>query len=449
VPRPRRKEVEGKPLADLHELAAGLDVQRYRLLRREQLIAAISGEEAPPPPSREAAPSPAEPHAVDEEPAVDEAPAVDEQAAGEIPLEELEGELRSGVLDLVGDGYGFVRVEGLGRSDADPYVSRTLVRRFGLRRGDEVGGLVSQRDRRPRMVSIETVQGRPASEQREEPPPLDEEPAQRPSRPLLTQPSGAAARMIEIVAPLGKGQRALISGPPGSGATTLLRELADELSRAGVSPEVTLIDVRPEEVPEWERTGLSVAAAPAGSSPREQIALAELALEQAKRAAERGEDAVLVLDSLSRLARAYGLARGNSDDAGAMGPAAVESVKRWFAAARDAPRGSLTVIAASRVESDSAFETLVHESLEDSASVVVRLDAELAARGMYPAIDASRSRTLGEEALVDSERRRILESMRGVMRSLDPAESWEFLAEKAREPRWGDPAELPGSEPGA
>jgi transcription termination factor Rho len=106
------------------------------------------------------------------------------------------------------------------------------------------------------------------------------------------------------------------------------------------------------------------------------------------------------------------------------------------------------VIAACRVESESAFEALVHESLEDSASVVVRLDSELAARGLHPAIDASRSRTLGEEALVDSERRRTLESMRGVMRSLDPTESWEFLAEKAREPRWGDAAELPDGAPG-
>jgi transcription termination factor Rho len=298
------------------------------------------------------------------------------------------------------------------------------------------------------MVSIETVQGRPASESREEPPPLDDEPARRPSRPLVSQPGGAATRMIEIVAPLGKGQRALICGPPGSGATTLLRELAGELSRAGIRPSVTLIDVRPEEVPEWQDTGLQVAAAPAGSSPREQVALAELALEQAKRTAERGEDAVLVLDSLSRLARAYALARGSSDDAAGMGPAAVESVKRWFASARDGERGSLTVIAASRVESESAFEALLHESLEDSASVVVRLDSELAARGLHPAIDASRSRTVGEAALVDSERRRTLESMRGVMRSLDPVESWEFLAEKAREPRWGDPAELPDGAPG-
>ena len=120
-------------------------------------------------------------------------------------------------------------------------------------------------------------------------------------------------------------------------------------------------------------------------------------------------------------------------------------MKRWFAAARDAQRGSLTLIAASRVDSGSQFEALVHESLEDSASVVVRLDSELAARGMHPAIDAARSRTLGEEALVDDELRRTLESMRSVMRSLDSGEAWEFLAEKAGEPRWGDTPAFPGS----
>ena len=160
---------------------------------------------------------------------------------------------------------------------------------------------------------------------------------------------------------------------------------------------------------------MEVAAADAGSSPREQVALAELALERAKRIAERGEDVVLVLDSISRLTRAYGLARGaGTGEAHAVGPVAVESVKRWFAAARDAGDGSLTIIAAARVESESAFETLVHEALEDSAGSVVRLSPELAAKGMRPAIDPARSRTLGEEALIDDERRRTLENMRGV-----------------------------------
>jgi transcription termination factor Rho len=254
---------------------------------------------------------------------------------------------------------------------------------------------------------------------------FDEIPAQRPSRRL--EIGGApAARMVGIVAPLGYGQRALIAGPPGSGATALLREVGRGIAGTGARVQAVLVDVRPEEVPEW--AGVDVAAAHASSSPREQVALAERVLDEAKQAAARGEDAVVLLDSLTRLGRAYALSEQGR-------AAAVEATKRWFAAARDAGpgRGSLTLIAIARVEDDSSFDALVHDALADSANMVVRLDAALAARGHHPAIDASRSRTLGEEALLDPERRRLLENMRGVARSLDPEEAWRFLAERARE----------------
>jgi transcription termination factor Rho len=255
---------------------------------------------------------------------------------------------------------------------------------------------------------------------------FDELPVERPGRPLDLG-DGLAAGMVQIVAPLGRGQRALIAGPAGSGATTLLQEVGRGLLSEGVRVHAVLVDVRPEEVPEWD-TRVEVAAADAGSSPRDQVALAERVLEEAKRAAARGEDAVLLLDSLSRLARAYGFALGAR-------PEAVEAAKRWFTAARDGGpgRGSLTLIATARVDNESPFDALVHDALEDSANMVVRLSADLAARGKYPAIDAERSRTLGEETLLGEERRRTLENMRGVARSLDPVEAWDFLAERARE----------------
>jgi transcription termination factor Rho len=232
--------------------------------------------------------------------------------------------------------------------------------------------------------------------------------------------------MVALVAPLGHGQRALIAGPPGSGSTFLLRELGRALAQEGAQVAAVLVDVRPEEVPEWE-DGLEIAAADTGTSPREQVALAEDMLSRAKDAATRGEDTVLLLDSLSRLARAYGLTGDRVE--------AVEATKRWFAAARDAGEGagSLTLIAAARVETESSLEALVHETLADSANMVVRLDAELADRGRHPAIDVTRSRTLGEEALLSEDRRHTLENMRGVARSLDKVEAWEFLEERARE----------------
>ena len=452
------EEVEGRPLADLHALAAQAGIPRYRLMRKEQLVSALTGGPVPTPEpavARHVEPVPAEAREQEtedlleeravaeeiEEPEPEKEPEPEEEPEPEPEPEEaepegedLEGELRSGVLDLVADGYGFLRVSGLLRSSEDPYVSRELVRRHGLRRGERVAGIVSSgpHERRPRLSNVETIEGRPAAGPREAPVALEDLPAQRPTRPLGLGDSDAA-RMLELVAPLGYGQRALVSGPPGSGATALLRQIAEGIARGGTRVMVALVDVRPEEVGEWPE-GLDVVAADAVTSPREQVALAELALERAKRIAERGEDVVLVLDSISRLTRAYALARGaGTGEPRAVGPAAVESVKRWFAAARDAGDGSLTIIAAARVESESSFETLVHEALEDSAGTVVRLSPELAAKGMRPAIDPARSRTLGEEALIGEERRRELENMRGVARSLDPAEAWEFLGERARE----------------
>ena len=439
------EEVEGRSLADLHALAAQAGVPRYRLLRKEQLVAALTGGEVATPEPAPAVAVLEEQETVDfveERAAPEEAdryrPAPEEEdeeeAAEAAEAERLDGELRSGVLDLVADGYGFVRVSGLLRSPDDPYVSRSLVHRHGLRRGDQVAGIVDggSRDGRPRLVSVETIEGRAAAEPRAVPPALDELPARRPSS-LLRLGDAEAIKMLELVAPLARGGRVLVCGPPASGATALLRQIAAGLAGTGAHVMVALVDVRPEEVPEWP-AGVEVAAADAATSPREQVALAELALERAKRIAERGEDVVLVLDSISRLTRAYALARGaGAGETPAIGPAAVESVKRWFATARDAGAGSLTIIAAARVESESPFETLVHEALEDSAATIVRLSPEVAAAGLHPAIDPSRSRTRGEEALIDAERRHSLENMRGVARSLAPAEAWAFLAERARE----------------
>ena len=346
------EELQGKPLADLHLLAAEHGIPRFRMLRREQLVAALGGEEvaAPAPPAPVERPArPARPRQPERRPRRRERPDQDE-----VSLEDLE---------------------------------------------------------------------RPVERSRSS---FEDLPVQRPSRPLELG-DALGARMVQVVAPAGCGQRAMIAGPAGSGATTLLQEFAAGLSGAGPRVQVVLVDVRPEEVPEWEGRA-DVAAADASSSPREQVALAEDALEDAKRAAAGGADAVVLLDSLSRLARAYALTLGSQSDA-------LEAAKRWFSAARDGGpgRGSLTVIATARLETGSSLDTLVQEALEDSANMVVRLNPALAARGKYPAIDPARSRTLGEDVLLDAEHRRALENMRGVARSLDPEEAWDFLAERARE----------------
>ena len=436
-------ELTDRPLADLHALAAEWGVPRYRLLRREQLVDAISGEVAPAlaqaPESRiEPVPEPAV--AVEPEPEPEPEPELKAEPEPE-PEPELkaepepdsrETEGRAGFVDLVADGYGFLRINGLTRSREDPYLPRSLVRQFELQRGEEVAGRVvprGPRDRHARMVEVEWRRSGPV------PVSFDDLPVERPSRALRARggEEAFAARMAELVATLGVGQRALVAGPPGAGATHLLRDITRALLGADERLIVVLVDVRPEEVPDWELSEqVEVHAAAGDSSARDQVALAELVLERAKRLAEQGEDVIVVLDSISRLARAYGLARSRS---GGEAPevAGAEGAKRWFAAARDTGAGSLTLLAAARVDSDSPLEALVHETLIDMAGAVVRLDPELAARGLHPAIDAQRSHVRGEEHLLPADERRHLDSVRGVMRSLEPVEAWEYAAARVRE----------------
>jgi transcription termination factor Rho len=445
-PRPARAELSGRPLADLHALAAEWGVPRYRLLRHEQLIEAISGEAAPAAPAEPAPaePRPAPPPAPEPEatpaPQPEAAPALERGAAPELEREAApepgspETEGSAGFVDLVADGYGFLRINGLTRSREDPYLPRSLVRQFELRRGEEIAGRVvprGPRDRHARMVAVEWRRSDPA------PVGFDDLPVQRPGRALRARggEEAFAARMAGLVATLAVGQRALIAAPPGAGATHLLRDVARGLLGGRERLIVALVDVRPEEVPEWELSEhVEVHAAPSDRSARDQVALAELVLERAKRLAEQGEDVVVLLDSITRLARAYGLARSRTGgEAPAPEVLAAEGAKRWFATARDTGAGSLTLLATARVDSDSPLETLVHETLLDMAGAVVRLDPELAARGLHPAIDAQHSRALGEEHLLEPDERRHLDSVRGVMRSLEPVEAWEYAAARARE----------------
>jgi transcription termination factor Rho len=407
-------------------------VPRFRLLRRAELIDAISGEERAPEPPPVPAPEPEPERKREPEPEPEREPEPEPEREVDEPTG---GELRTGILDLVGEGYGFVRVGGLTRSTEDPYVSRTLVRENSLRRGDEITGRVMPRKSGERHARMVTVEWRTHGDA----PPVsfDDFPVRRPTRLLSAQPGSDAfaLRMAELVSPLALGQRVLVAGPPGAGATHLLREMTHGLIGGEERLIVALVDVRPEEVPEWDISEqVEVHSAPSDRPPREQVALAELVLERGKRLAEQGEDVIVVLDSITRLARAYGLARSRSgNDAPTPELLAVEGAQRWFGSARDTGSGSLTLLVTGRVESESALETVVYEALLDSAGAVVRLDPELAARGLYPAIDPRRSRTLGEEAILAEDRRGPLDALRSVMRSLDPVEAWELASARVRE----------------
>jgi transcription termination factor Rho len=245
--------------------------------------------------------------------------------------------------------------------------------------------------------------------------------------------------MVDLLAAIGRGQRCLVSSPPGAGATTLLRELGLALSKNGAEAMVLLVDVRPEEVTEWRRAiDAPVYGAASDSSPESHVRVAELALNRARRMAEQGKDVVLLIDSLTRLARARSLVQGRSrrgprpddDEAPAENPA-LRAAKRWFSTARNIEeQGSLTIAAIVRVESDSEFEQLVYEFLADSANMELRLDGELARAGRFPPLDVNRSWSqLGGGAL-SADEEAWLRALRNALNSLSPADAWEAVTER-------------------
>ncbi|MBX5469616.1 MAG: Rho termination factor N-terminal domain-containing protein [Thermoleophilaceae bacterium] len=341
-----RKELEESPLADLHAIAAEVGVEGYRRLRRAELIAAILGEtggaEAAPVVedegedtaaaaartrprrarragrARAGAPGGAEVEDVSEEAGEAAPEGVSEEEERE------EGEVRTGTLDILPNGSGFMRADPFAHSRDDVYVSPAQIRRCELRAGDEITGPVRpprRAERYPSLIRVDAVNGGPS-----------EPPAERPRFEDLTPvfPTERLPAPASLdAAPFGKGSRVAIAGEPGSGVTSILRELAKKLSRvAGIEAFVVLAGVRPEEVTEWRReSGLRVAGGGYDAAGEQQTQAAEMALELAKRAVERGGDAVLLVDALDVL------------------PAAV--ARRVFGSARKAEEGgSLTVIAA-------------------------------------------------------------------------------------------------------
>jgi transcription termination factor Rho len=335
-----RKELEQSPLADLHTIASELGLEGFRRMRKDDLIKAILKDQDD---GDEDSTSDRDPEELPERDRAAEAEAVfedDEDAEPDAQAEEYEDEeedeepeaeedVRTGVLDILPNGSGFMRSDPFAHSRDDVYVSPAQIRRCELRAGDEISGPVRpprRSERYPSLVRIDSVNGQP-------PEPIADRPRFEDLTAVfatekLPSPDGLDAT------PFGKGSRVAVAGPPGSGATTLLRSIVGALSGASLEPVVVLAGVRPEELTEWKReSGITVAGGAFDGSMDEQAQVAEMAVERAKRAVEHGRDAVIVVDSLDSLP--LGVAR------------------RVFGAARKAEEGgSLTVIAATGESSD-------------------------------------------------------------------------------------------------
>jgi len=318
-----------------------------------------------------------------------------------------------GVLDIVQEGIGFLRSDHLLPGPEDIYVSQSQIRRFGLRTGDMVIGQVrppKETERYFGLLRVETVNG------------LDPEAAKlRPTFDRLvpifpnqmlaleTKPSVLAPRLLDLIAPIGRGQRGLIVSPPKAGKTTVLKQIANGITTNynDIHLMVVLIGERPEEVTDMDRSvEAEVMAATFDDPVQDQVRVAEMALERAKRLVEGAKDVVILLDGITRLTRAYNLTVPPSGRtlSGGVDPAALYPPKRLFGAARNIEEGgSLTIIATCLIDTGSRMDAVIYEEFKGTGNMELHLNRKLAERYIFPAFDIERSGTRREELLLDKE----------------------------------------------
>lgn len=369
--------------------------------------------------------------------------AVDEDKTQAQPQPAQEGVVVQGVLDMVPDGYGFLRQSGLVANVGDVYVSSSQIRRFSLRVGDEVVGLARKpKDNekyfgllRADMVngcSVEAAAQRPRFEKLT--------PIYPDNRfKLETNPEVLTTRLLDLVSPVGRGQRGLIVAQPKAGKTYLLKDIANGITSnyKDVQLMVVLIGERPEEVTDIARSVNGEVYASNFDEPSEnQVKVAELALEKAKRLVEGGKDIVILLDSITRLARAYNLAIPPSGRtlSGGFDPAALYPPKKFFGAARNVEHGgSLTIIATALIDTGSRMDDLIYEEFKGTGNMELHLDRRLAERRVYPAIDVTRSGTRHEELMFSSDELKAVWRMRRMIETLGQGqESTELLLDRLK-----------------
>ncbi|MFE6664702.1 transcription termination factor Rho [Streptomyces sp. NPDC057697] len=342
----------------------------------------------------------------------------------------------AGVLDITHQGNGALRARDGLPSPGDVTVPAALIRRHGLRRGDAVEGLCD----RPRTLSaVERVNDRPPQALRGRPHFRDLTPLHPRQRLRLETPSGSAAmRLVDLVAPIGKGQRGLVVAPPRTGKTVLLQQVAAAV--AANHPEchlmVVLVDERPEEVTDMRRSVRGEVLASTFDRPaKEHIALAGLAVERAKRLVEQGRDVVVLLDSLTRLCRAHNnaSAAGGRTLSGGVDASALLGPKQLFGAARLAEEGgSLTILATALVETGSRADDYFFEELKSTGNMELRLDRSLAERRVHPAVNITASGTRREELLVPEGELRAVRGLRRALHTRDPQTALQTLLDRIR-----------------
>ncbi|MCX7731857.1 MAG: transcription termination factor Rho [candidate division WOR-3 bacterium] len=406
-----QEELKNKKITELYEIAESLGIPDYREKRKPGLIMAILEAEA-----RQRA---------------------TEGNEGGVQVD--------GVLEILEDGFGFLRspeYSYLPSSD-DIYVSPSQIKRFGLRTGDTITGIArppKNSERYFALLKIETINGTPLTEERPRIPFDALTPLYPQERIHLEIPekNDLSMRVVDLFTPIGKGQRGLIVSPPRAGKTVLLQKIANSITQN--HPEIKLIilliDERPEEVTDMERSvKAEVISSTFDEVPERHVQVADMVLEKAKRLVENKHDVVILLDSITRLARAHNLVVPHSGRtlSGGLDSNALQKPKKFFGSARNIEEGgSLTIIATALIETGSRMDEVIFEEFKGTGNMELILDRRLADRRIFPAIDLQRSGTRKEELLLTEFELNRIWVLRKLLAELNPVEMMEFVLDKMR-----------------
>ena len=412
-----RTQLQSKPVADLREIAEGLGLE-YKGLQKAKLIDLLleQGDD------------------------VVESKVVESKSKGDDDLPSVvnsgdsqikKGETREGILDILPEGYGFLRCGGYKPSEMDVYVPAGSIKKYRMRKGDYVEGPIRApraKEKYPALVEPKTVNGAdPELLARrvdfDKLTPLF--PDERLKLEIDGEPERLVGRIVDLIAPIGKGQRGLIVSPPKAGKTTILKEIANSITAN--NPEVylmvVLVDERPEEVTDMQRSVEGeVVYSTFDRPPDEHTQVSKLAIERAKRLVEEGKDVVILLDSITRLARAHNLATPASGRilSGGVDSTALTPPKQFFGAARNIEGGgSLTILGTALVETGSKMDEVIFEEFKGTGNMELRLDRTLADKRVFPAIDVTPSGTREEQRLVSPKELESLWTLRRVLVGLE------------------------------
>ena len=352
-----------------------------------------------------------------------------------------------GVLEILNDGFGFLRsAEGSYCAGPDDiYISPSQIRKFSLRKGDEIQGKIrppKDKEKYTALVQVETINGETPENAKKKILFENLTPLFPNERLVLEQGSGSnedlSARIIDLIAPVGKGQRGLIVSPPKAGKTLMLQSIAHSITSNNPETKliVLLIDGRPEEVTEMTRTVRGqVIASTFDEPPSRHVQVADMVIEKAKRLVEHKQDVVILLDSITRLGRAYNSVQPASGKilSGGVDSNALERPKRFFGAARNLEEGgSLTILATALVDTGSKMDEVIYEEFKGTGNMEIHLERKIAEKRIYPAINVRRSGTRREDLLTSEEELRLMWAVRKVTDPMEDSQGIEFLIDRLK-----------------